>query len=124
MELGTASGKPVLGIVGLRFGAALAVRALSNGCPAQVQVKRLVLWDPVLNGDDFLRVESLFHQLALNDPARYPVLARSTAPARREVLGDELLGYDYPATLRRSISALDVRGLVNGARVEVVDELE
>lgn len=51
-ELGRLSGAPAISWLGLRLGAAAALNAAARGdCP---RLDRLVLWDPVLDGRDYL----------------------------------------------------------------------
>lgn len=110
-ELAGSSGRRTVSVVGLRLGATLAVRALAEGRATSVTVRRLVLWDPVLRGGDFLRVATDLHSAFLTDVARFPALARSPANPTRAPTGDELVGYSYPPSLRRSLDNLDVREL-------------
>lgn len=103
-ELRELSGARRLSLVGYRLGALLAARAAGDG----LELRDLVLWDPPVDGRE--------HLTALDAAER----------AHRAALGwvrmdeDQLHGYPFPARLRSSVEALDLR-TVNGARVERID---
>ncbi len=107
-ELEDLSGVKEVQIVGLRLGAALAVAAAAArvGRPRPPRVTNLLLWDPVLSGDQFLEVSTSLMSSFLNDPARFPALERDD---RARIPKDSLLGYSYPDELRHSLRELDLR---------------
>jgi pimeloyl-ACP methyl ester carboxylesterase len=94
-ELRRASGVRRICIVGLRLGAALAVRAVARG----LSVRDLVLWDPVLNGASYVSlmrsVDERVHQ-----SRHYPV-SDSHPPG-------ELFGYPFSAVLEAATTAVDL----------------
>jgi uncharacterized protein len=92
-ELRDLSGVRHLSLVGKRLGAALAVRACRQGLDAQ----RLVLWDPVVNGSNYVS------ELEMWDARRNLLLLH----AERRGLGrTELLGYPFPDSLRLELDEL------------------
>ncbi len=105
------SGCDRLSLVGLRFGAALAMLACERLAPEQ-----LILWDPVVDGRAYLDELRDMHRRMLHDPHRFAFIAR----ARRRLLGDthsgEVLGYPMPARLARGIEAVDLRQVRHRAR--------
>jgi uncharacterized protein len=92
-ELRELSGARQLSIVGKRLGAALAVRA----CRAGLDARRLVLWDPVVNGSAYVS------ELEMWDARRNLLLlhAERRGPGR-----PELLGYPFPRALRQQLEEL------------------
>ncbi len=83
-----------LTIVGMRLGASIAARALTRGAECQ----RLIAWDPVVSGAAHLAdLERMHGEMLANRPVVAP-----------EVLGDELLGFRYPRSLRGELRALDL----------------
>lgn len=92
-ELKDVTGLRKLAIVGLRLGAAVAVRALSAGLKAS----HLVLWEPVVNGARYLKqLEELDEREALR------LLHRVSEPRT------ELGGYLVTSPQRAELQALDV----------------
>jgi uncharacterized protein len=82
--------------VGLRFGAALAALAsLRRG-----DVERLVLWDPVLEGQTYLNELTDLQRAWLDD--------RLSASADRLGVESELVGMPVTDAMRRDIAAVDV----------------
>ena len=105
------SGARVVHIVGLRLGAALAAAALARaGARAALSVKSLCLWDPLVTGEDFLRVASPLGERFLHDPWRFTRGTLRRRSAKQGSVGDTLLGYTFPKALRRSLEQLDLRG--------------
>lgn len=97
-ELIALSGIRQVSLVGLRFGATLA--ALHG----TARVNRLLLWDPVISGRDYLRRLEDMHQHMLVDADRFP------APHRQQgvTTASELLGFEFPQTLRRDLRGIDL----------------
>jgi pimeloyl-ACP methyl ester carboxylesterase len=110
-QLAVLSGSQQIDVVGLRVGAALAATALARGVGARGSTGRLVLWDPVLSGADFLNVATRFQTAFLNDPMRFPALVARGGQAEERPPGEDLLGYPYPADLRSSLRGLDLAAL-------------
>ena len=93
------SGAATLSVVGRRLGAALAARACAKH---GLQVRDLVLWDPVICGREYieeLEERHASHCRQLLHPSR-PAGARFT----------ELLGHPFPLAMRRAIEGIDLRG--------------
>jgi amino acid adenylation domain-containing protein len=100
--LGT-SGAQDLTLVGLRMGAALAVEALAS---RKIKAKCLVLWDPVVFGDEYLStIEKLNAEMAA--PRKAPLRA-----------SDELVGMRFPQDLRAAIRGVDIARRLQKADVQ------
>ena len=95
-ELSELSRARRLSILGKRLGAALAVLA----CEELVQADRLLLWDPVVSGSDYVR------ELETWDARRNLLLLH--AERSRGAWRNELLGYRFPAHLREALGRLDL----------------
>lgn len=103
--LQAASGAPRVALVGLRLGATLAALASARGL---VRPRHLVLWDPVVSGQSYLRELVEQHHVYLReemgaagwDPRRLP---RSAAG-----LPTEVLGAPVPPALAEELAALDL----------------
>jgi pimeloyl-ACP methyl ester carboxylesterase len=98
-ELRDACGVRRLSLVGLRFGARIALSAASAIKPAS-----LVLWDPVVDGRAYVEQLRTLHRALLVDPVRYwmprsPAGERSGSPT-------ELVGFDLGAELVRDLEAV------------------
>ncbi|MDJ0954061.1 MAG: amino acid adenylation domain-containing protein [Acidimicrobiia bacterium] len=94
-ELSTASHAQRLSLVGVRLGATLAAKAVAAG----LDVERIVMWDPVLDGGEYLRtLEGMQDHLLDGRRNR----------RRRSMRGDDLMGFPYPAELRRELEALQL----------------
>ena len=93
-ELKNKAGVKKVSVVGLRLGAALAAEASNEG----LDVKELVLWDPVVNGKSHIGELKAMHH--------------DRFPNRREQATDgnfdELLGFPFPSELRTSIEQIDL----------------
>jgi hypothetical protein len=97
-ELSRQSGHSQITIVGLRLGAALAA-----GLPLDtVGVKNFVLWDPVIDGVDYLAELERAHRLCLTDTFRF----RRTQ--RNRLTNTERLGFRYPLAMQQSIAELNL----------------
>jgi uncharacterized protein len=94
-ELRALAGVSRLAVVGMRLGAALAVRAVVRG----LRTHDLVLWDPVVSGAEYLdRLTSVHHRLRLDQP--YPISDRDEP--------NELLGIRTTASMRAHTRAIDL----------------
>jgi pimeloyl-ACP methyl ester carboxylesterase len=93
-ELRDISGVRRVSLVGMRLGAALALRAA-----ASLPVAQLVLWDPVVSGADYLRQLDALQRRILED-THYP------EDDRRHP--EELLGYVMPRALRGELERVDL----------------
>ena len=117
-ELRDIAGIRRISLVGMRLGAALAVRATAAG----VRVRDVVLWDPVTSGSTYLA------EIDAVEDHRLRLLNFPEPDAR---VADELMGYPFPPAMRRETAAIDLcreafgridRLLVVDARREVCHE--
>lgn len=92
-ELKDLSGSRDITLIGLRFGATLAAMHSSRS------LKKLVLWDPVINGQDYISRLHEMHQSALTDVDRFPIPRQWD----RESDENELLGFKLPEVLRQEL---------------------
>jgi len=106
-ELRRRSGQASLVLVGLRLGATLAALAARQ----RSDVARLVLWDPVLSGQEYLDELTVLQQAWLRD--------RLGAAGGSLDVSDELLGMPINDDVRREMTALDVRRCAFGQGVAV-----
>lgn len=97
-ELSRQSGQTQITVVGLRLGAALAAGVTLDG----VRLKNLVLWDPVVNGVDYLAELERAHRLCLTDTFRF------RRPQRHRLTDTERLGFRYPVRMQLSIAELNL----------------
>lgn len=96
-ELRDVAGVQRVALVGMRLGAALALRATAAGA----RVSDLVLWDPVVSGAAYLaQLEAMAAREA--GERRYPADDRLDP--------DELLGCPMPPAMRADFVALDLLG--------------
>jgi hypothetical protein len=115
-ELVHRSGRGRIVTVGVRLGGTLAVLAADG--PAETH--RLVLWDPVLDGQPYLahlrtkHVESLESTFSLPDPQWRERLR--TEPA---AFTDQALGFAVTESLRTQIAAVTPRSLTVDSGTEV-----
>ncbi len=97
-ELKDLSGVRKISVVGLRFGAMLAAKHNSKN------INRLVLWDPVESGQEYIKMLSAMHTDMLVDPDRFP------EPRERDKirLATELLGFSVPDSLYNEIEQCSI----------------
>jgi len=110
-ELRELAGVRTLSIVGMRLGAALALKA----CTQDLRVRTLVLWEPVVLGADYLsELEDL-------DRRRNLALLHADRPPGAR---DELLGHPLPPGHRRELLEVNACGLPRpqAERVVIVAE--
>lgn len=98
-ELTEISGLERVTLVGLRLGAALAYLAADA-----VRASRLVLWDPVVSGAEFIDKLEVLHRASLADLDRFRAARATVAPEDEELL----LGFRFPRALRRDLRELDL----------------
>jgi len=114
LEARRMSGQPHAAWLGLRLGATLAAMASAG---TRMAPRRLVLWDPVLDGNAYL--EELFRS-----QRKHLEAARVPGPWDPGTEGDtEALGFPIPAALRREIVALDAPRLLAASRAPNVTVL-
>ncbi|RKG57530.1 alpha/beta fold hydrolase [Corallococcus sp. AB011P] len=99
-ELQDVTGVQRVALVGLRLGAALAVRAAMEG----LSTAALVLWEPLVEGEAWLQELELL-QARRDTRTLYP---RPESPLE---VREELLGFPFPRALHDDILALDLAAL-------------
>lgn len=118
-ELAARSGVRRVTCFGGRLGAVMAARA-STGL---AELQRVVLWDPIVNGPDYLallrvkHVESLESSFSLHDPAWRTQLTNDPA-----AFTDESMGFAISPTLRQQIRQVGAHSLPlpPGVQVHVI----
>jgi hypothetical protein len=73
---------------------------------ADLRIKSLVMWDPVIRGRDYLSRLQALSRSYYDDLDRFPLSRCSEIDAG----SDELLGLSWPSSMRDSISQLDLLG--------------
>jgi len=107
-ELVARSGARRVVCVGARLGGALAVRAASG----LAEATRLVLWDPIVGGEDYLamlrvkHVEALESTFSLPDPAWREKLANDPT-----AFTEEAIGFGMSPALRQQVRQLGPHSL-------------
>jgi pimeloyl-ACP methyl ester carboxylesterase len=89
------SGLKKVSIIGTRLGASLAIMASQ-----ETGIKRLLLWDPVVDGGELLRSYAECHHRLLNrvpDESPYPGNQKSS---------DQSCGYPWPKSIQEGIAAI------------------
>nr|WP_272491458.1 alpha/beta fold hydrolase [Corallococcus exercitus] len=99
-ELQDLTGVQRVALVGLRLGAALAVRAATEG----LSTAALVLWEPLVQGDAWIQELELLQ-------ARRATRTLYPQPESPLEVRQELLGFAFPRALRDDILALDLAAL-------------
>ena len=99
-ELREASGRSRVCVLGLRFGATLA----ALGASLNPLIDRLVLWDPILSGREYLDELDRRNHAFMEGRTRPPGWVEAHPP-------DEVLGTPLPASLRASIEGVDLLAL-------------
>ncbi|MGG7101487.1 alpha/beta hydrolase family protein [Rhodococcus sp. 24CO] len=89
-------GTQSVSVVGLRVGALLAASAL-EGCGT---INSVVLWDPVVNGRNFIREQRAFYSISVgeDDPTdpRVSIMGGALAPECADELSHTQLKYPFP----------------------------
>lgn len=85
-----------ISLIGLRFGASLAALAGSG----LGKVHSIVLWEPVIRGEDYLRELKMMHQSWLEK--------QLFKPAASETGADEILGFSMPEKMTAEIGEIDL----------------
>lgn len=100
-ELQETTGGAEVSLVGLRLGATLAafVAAKQRGA-----IETLVLWDPVVSGEEYLQG---LHVASALMPRRQPAARPAESGG-----GHEILGFPLPASLAREFQAIDLSALL------------
>ena len=118
-ELAQRSGARRVTCVGARLGAVMAARAATGFA----ELQRVVLWDPIVNGTDYLallrvkHVEALESSFSLSDPAWRAQLAGDPA-----AFTDEAMGFAISPALRQQIRQVGAHNLPlpPGVQVHVI----
>ena len=109
-DLLTRSGVTQITWLGVRLGATIATLAAS--APSEVD-RRLVLWDPVINGAQYLEDLARAHIGFLSMIFRWSPrrIARSRGIANLKAM-QELVGFEVTAALRSEIAEIDLGGAI------------
>lgn len=99
-EVREASAGSRVSLLGLRLGATLAALSASRGG----DVERLVLWEPIVNGEEYLAELAARHRGFFEGRPKPRDLPQVDPP-------DELLGFPVTPPLRESIARLDLLDL-------------
>jgi uncharacterized protein len=118
-ELARRSGARQVICVGARLGAVMAARAATR----LAELHRLVLWDPIVSGPDYLgllrlrHVEALESSFGLSDPEWHVKLANDAT-----AFVDESMGFALSPTLRQQIRQVGAHSLPlpPGMQVQVI----
>jgi uncharacterized protein len=103
-ELHVRSGSKRTVWIGMRLGAAVALRAAKN---APDGLARLVLWDPVLDGGRYLQHLRERHVASLEEAFSLPPVPAPAQLARNPAnFVGEAIGFALPAPLREQVAAL------------------
>jgi esterase/lipase len=102
-------------IVGLRFGATLAINSIIKN---NLQLKDLILWDPVINGQKYIEELEHLHKLTLNDLNRFP------NSRLKDNNNDELLGFSFPQKLRDEIKQTNLNLNNNSKKISLIVSTE
>lgn len=100
-ELTELSGASRVALIGVRLGASLAFAVAGP-----VRASRLVLWDPVVSGTEYLALLERLHAASLVDPDRFQT-PRTVVAKEDEAL---LLGYHFSTAMRRDLRQFSLLG--------------
>ena len=89
-------------LLGLRLGATLAARAAEK----RTDIDSLLLWDPVVNGEDYLESLRGVHKDMLADLDRFPVVRTA-----EECHENEIMGFRLSPQLVSDIRSLSLRSI-------------
>lgn len=103
-ELRAASGSPRVAMVGLRFGATLAALATSRGA---LRPRHLLLWDPVVNGAEYLRELAAQHRQYMKEEMGAAGW-RDTLEVSAEGFPSEALGVPLSPRLTSEIAGVEL----------------
>ncbi len=99
-ELQETTGRAEVSLVGLRLGATLAASVAAKQRGA---IETLVLWDPVVSGEEYLQGLHVASLMPRRQPAARPAESGG---------GHEILGFPLPASLAREFQAIDLSALL------------
>ncbi len=117
-ELRDISGAENISMLGVRLGGAIATQA----CSSETNIDKLVLWDPIADGESYMRQLTHLHKAFTDDLDRFP----KPASRSRNLFSDELVGMTIPPALRDSIRRIDLASLesMNAEHVSVVSTID
>ncbi len=117
-ELRARSGASDIVWVGMRLGAVVALRAAARGAPA---LKRLVLWDPIVNGRQYLTHLRERHVSALEGSFNVLPQPRPRLLANNpESFNDEAMGFALPLQMRSDLADVEFIAELSRASQDVV----
>ena len=104
-------------VVGSRLGGSAAVLVAG---PLAGQLRRLVMWDPIVAGADYLQLLRLKHVETLEDDFEiHDASWRRTLELDPSSFADEAIGFGISPALRAQVSRLDPRQLPVPAEVDL-----
>jgi pimeloyl-ACP methyl ester carboxylesterase len=109
-RLRTASGATRIAVVGLRFGATLAMLAGAHG---ELRPRHLVLWDPIIDGAAYLRELVAQHRAYMREEMGDSWVDRLAIGS--DGMPAEALGAPIGPALGQQIAAIDLSAVVPGA---------
>jgi pimeloyl-ACP methyl ester carboxylesterase len=98
-----------LSVIGIRMGASLAYLA-AKSLPS---LDRLILIDPVVDGEGYLKALKSAHAIMLEDPDRFP------SPRAVSETDGEFLGFDVSDGLFAELAAIDLRAVAPVSEVHL-----
>jgi len=100
-EIKTISATRKVSVVGYRYGALLAAFASEH-----YKFSRLIMWDPIVDGETYLNDLQKIHNNMLTNPNRFDLnfLSNTTSPS-------ELIGHYFSENLREKIKSLNLADL-------------
>jgi pimeloyl-ACP methyl ester carboxylesterase len=102
-ELEAISGCHRFSLIGVRYGAIPAIRLAELNAK---RIERLTLWDPILNGANYLQTLDELNKHLHHDLERFP-------PGRHIVASSNRLGFDYSASLVKELADFDALALLS-----------
>ncbi len=100
-EIKTISATKKITIIGCRMGASLAAYAAVN-----YKFNRLVLWDPVINGEQYLRELQAMQKKMRVDPDRFDMNYLSNEDDE-----NELIGHPFTPEFKNEIECIDLKNI-------------
>lgn len=104
-QLQRQSGSPRITLVGLRFGATLAALCAQRG---RLRLAHLVLWDPVVQGQAYLRELAAMHRAYMREELGAERWHDPAGSDQTAAFPSEALGVPVSALLAAEIAAIDI----------------
>jgi len=114
-ELATRSHATVTTWIAARLGAAVALIACRSNSP-----RRLLLWEPILDGPRYLRTLRQGHLDTLHRSYGVAAAALQGIPSASDAAGTEAIGFALSPTLLEQLAGLDLSGEAIAAGTEAV----